>query len=96
MPRFSHERLKLGHYPCAVKIAVQQKLMLHSDIRTTMILYVDGVIEEMAQAHSIRVAGTSLQVDSEEGSDLMPDGRALGTHRPEGTDIRQDEEYRSG
>jgi hypothetical protein len=63
MPRFSDERLKLGHYPCAVKIAVQQKLMRHSDIRTTMILYVDAVTEEMTQAHSIRVAGTSLQVD---------------------------------
>jgi hypothetical protein len=39
------------HYPCAVKIAVQQKLKRHSDIRTTTILYVDGGTEEMAQAH---------------------------------------------
>jgi integrase len=33
-------------------VAVQQKLMRHSDIRTTMNLYGDVVTDEMAQAHS--------------------------------------------
>ena len=33
-------------------IAVQQKLMRHSDIRTTMNLYGDVVTDEMSQAHS--------------------------------------------
>jgi len=33
-------------------LAVQQKLMRHSDIRTTMNLYGDVVTDEMAQAHS--------------------------------------------
>lgn len=33
-------------------IAVQQKLMRHSDIRTTLNIYGDVVTEEMAQAHS--------------------------------------------
>ena len=33
-------------------IAVQQKLMRHTDIRTTMNLYGDVVTDEMAQAHS--------------------------------------------
>ena len=33
-------------------IAVQQKLMRHSDIRTTMNVYGDVVTDEMAQAHS--------------------------------------------
>jgi integrase len=32
-------------------IAVQQKLMRHSDIRTTMNIYGDVVTDEMAQAH---------------------------------------------
>jgi hypothetical protein len=32
--------------------AVEQKLMRHSDIRTTMNLYGDVVTDEMAQAHS--------------------------------------------
>jgi integrase len=40
-------------------IAVQQKLMRHSDIRTTMNLYGDVVTDEMAQAHS-RVVGLAL------------------------------------
>jgi integrase len=33
-------------------VAVQQKLMRHSDIRTTMNLYGDVVTDEMAEAHS--------------------------------------------
>jgi len=33
-------------------IAVQQKLMRHADIRTTMNLYGDVVTDEMRQAHS--------------------------------------------
>ena len=33
-------------------IAVQQKLMRHSDIRTTLNIYGDVVTDEMAQAHS--------------------------------------------
>lgn len=39
-------------------IAVQQKLMRHSDIRTTLNVYRDVVTDEMAQAHSkvVRVA----------------------------------------
>ena len=34
------------------QIAVQQKLMRHSDIRTTLNIYGDVVTNEMAQAHS--------------------------------------------
>jgi integrase len=33
-------------------IAVQQKLMRHSDIRTTLNIYGDVVTDEMAQAHA--------------------------------------------
>jgi len=40
-------------------IAVQQKLMRHSDIRTTMNVYGDVVTDEMAQAHS-KVVGLAL------------------------------------
>lgn len=44
-------------------VAVQQKLMRHSDIRTTMNIYGDVVTDEMAQAHSkvvrMALAGTS-------------------------------------
>jgi integrase len=40
-------------------IAVQQKLMRHSDIRTTMNLYGDVVTDEMAQAHS-KIVGLAL------------------------------------
>ncbi|MFZ0298101.1 MAG: tyrosine-type recombinase/integrase [Candidatus Sulfotelmatobacter sp.] len=40
-------------------IAVQQKLMRHTDIRTTMNLYGDVVTDEMAQAHS-KVVGLAL------------------------------------
>ena len=41
-------------------IAVQQKLMRHSDIRTTMNVYGDVVTDEMSQAHSkvVRMALT--------------------------------------
>ncbi len=46
-------------------IAVQQKLMRHSDIRTTMNIYGDVVTDEMAQAHS-KVVGLALASD---GSD---------------------------
>jgi integrase len=40
-------------------IAVQQKLMRHSDIRTTMNIYGDVVTNEMGQAHS-KVVGLAL------------------------------------
>jgi integrase len=40
-------------------IAVQQKLMRHSDIRTTMNVYGDVVTDEMARAHS-KVVGLAL------------------------------------
>jgi integrase len=40
-------------------IAVQQKLMRHTDIRTTMNVYGDVVTDEMAQASS-KVAGLAL------------------------------------
>jgi integrase len=33
-------------------IAVQQKLMRHSDIRTTLNIYGDVVTDEMQQAHA--------------------------------------------
>ncbi len=41
-------------------IAVQQKLMRHTDIRTTLNIYGDVVTDEMAQASS-KVAGLALQ-----------------------------------
>ena len=40
-------------------VAVQQKLMRHADIRTTMNIYGDVVTDEMAQAHS-KVVGLAL------------------------------------
>jgi integrase len=40
-------------------LAVQQKLMRHSDIRITMNVYGDVVTDEMAQAHS-KVVGLAL------------------------------------
>ena len=40
-------------------IAVQQKLMRHSDIRTTMNIYGDVVTDEMGQAHT-KVVGLTL------------------------------------
>jgi integrase len=44
-------------------IAVQQKLMRHSDIRTTMNVYGDVVTDEMQRAHSKVVA---LALDRQE------------------------------
>jgi integrase len=43
-------------------IAVQQKLMRHSEIRTTMNIYGDVVPDEMAQAHS-KVVGLALSTN---------------------------------
>jgi integrase len=40
-------------------VAVQQKLMRHADIRTTMNIYGDVVTDEMQQAHS-KVVGLAL------------------------------------
>jgi integrase len=40
-------------------IAVQQKLMRHADIRTTMTVYGDVVTDEMAKAHA-RVVDLAL------------------------------------
>ena len=40
-------------------IAVQQKLMRHSDIRTTLNVYGDVIMDEMAQAHT-KVVGLAL------------------------------------
>ena len=40
-------------------MAVQQKAMRHSDIRTTMNIYGDVVTDEMGQAHS-KVVGLAL------------------------------------
>jgi hypothetical protein len=40
-------------------IAVQQKLMRHSDIRTTLHVYGDVITDEMAQAHT-KVVGLAL------------------------------------
>ena len=40
-------------------IAVQQKLMRHSDVRTTMNIYGEVVTDEMGQAHS-KVVGLAL------------------------------------
>lgn len=41
-------------------IAVQQKLMRHSDIRTTLNVYGDVITDEMAQAHT-KVVGLALR-----------------------------------
>src|SRR5436853_4790689 len=40
-------------------VGVQQKLMRHADIRTTMNVYGDAATDEMAQAHS-KVVGLAL------------------------------------
>jgi len=40
-------------------VVVQQKLMRHADIRTTMNIYGDVVTDEMPQAHS-KVVGLAL------------------------------------
>jgi integrase len=46
-------------------IAVQQKLMRHADIRTTMNVYGDVVTDEMSKAHSrvVDLALNGLQAD---------------------------------
>ena len=45
-------------------ITVQQKLMRHSDIQTTLNIYGDVVTDEMAQA-STKIVGLALKTDSE-------------------------------
>lgn len=42
-------------------IGVQQKLMRHSDIRTTMNIYGDAATEDMREAHN-KIVGLALQV----------------------------------
>ena len=44
-------------------ITVQQKLMRHSDIQTTLNIYGDVVTDEMAQA-STKIVGLALKTDS--------------------------------
>jgi len=44
-------------------ITVQQKLMRHSDIQTTMNIYGDVVTDEVKQAES-KIAGLALKPDS--------------------------------
>ncbi len=46
-------------------VGVQQKLMRHSDIRTTMNVYGDAATAEMSEAHGkvVRLALSSLQTD---------------------------------
>lgn len=43
----------------AMEVGVQQELMRHADIRTTMNIYGDAVTEDMRQAHR-KVAGLAL------------------------------------
>jgi integrase len=50
-------------------IAVQQKLMRHSDICTTLNVYGDVVTDEMAQAHS-KVVRLAIPTPSFIGSDF--------------------------
>jgi len=45
-------------------ITVQQKLMRHRDIQTTLNIYGDVVTDEMAQA-STKIVGLALKTDSE-------------------------------
>jgi len=49
-------------------IAVQQKLMRHADIRTTMSVYGDIVTDEMSRAHSkvvsLALNGTEAELSS--------------------------------
>jgi len=40
-------------------VGIQQKLMRHADIRTTMNVYGDAVVDEMSEAHS-KVVGLAL------------------------------------
>src|SRR6185437_16932438 len=67
---FSNDRRKVGdawatpHLPLwldavGTGIAVQQRLMRHTDIRTTMNVYADVVTDEEGQAHSkvVRMGG---------------------------------------
>ena len=49
----------LGLDAVGTAIAVQQKLMRHADIRTTMNVYGDIVTDEMSRAHK-KVAGLAL------------------------------------
>jgi len=44
-------------------LTVQQKLMRHSDIRTTLNVYGDVVTDEMQQAE-MKIAGLALESDS--------------------------------
>jgi integrase len=44
-------RIALGWMLFGTPVAVQQKMMRHSDIRTTMNIYSDVVTDEMEQAH---------------------------------------------
>jgi integrase len=64
IPRVSRDTIQAAN--CALPldaagtpIAVQQKLMRHSDIRTTLNVYGDVVTDEMAQANS-KVASMAL------------------------------------
>ena len=47
-------------YAAGTTVAVQQKLMRHGDIRTTMNVYGDVVTNEMQEAHS-KVVQMALQ-----------------------------------
>jgi integrase len=63
IPRFGTHSLRHSYRSwldaAGTPIAVQQKLMRHSDIRTTLNVYGDVVTDEMAQANS-KVARTAL------------------------------------
>jgi integrase len=52
-------RIALGWMAVGTAVAVQQKMMRHSDIRTTMNIYGDVVTYEMEQAHG-KVVGLTL------------------------------------
>ena len=52
-------------------VAVQQKLMRHRDIRTTMNVYGDGVTNEMQEAHS-KVVQMALSKPNGFASDWRP------------------------
>ena len=52
-------------------VAVQQKLMRHADIRTTMNIYGDVVTDEMAQAHR-KVVGLALNRPNGSPVDCKP------------------------
>jgi integrase len=63
IPRFGKHSLRHSYRSWldapGTPIAVQQKLMRHSDIRTTLNVYGDVVTDEMAQANS-KVARMAL------------------------------------